>query len=71
MMFPFRTCVYQPPLTPLPNWVFEMYDAKCLAEKVHSSLEKIKLFSETTTSGTVKMQSIFTHFQKDLYIFDH
>jgi len=45
-----RTCVYQPPLTPLPNWVFEMYDAKCLAEKVHSSLEKIKLFSETTTS---------------------
>jgi len=45
-----RTCVYNAPLTAQPNWVWEMYDVNILAERIHTALEKLKLFTETKVS---------------------
>jgi len=45
-----RTSVYGAPLTPFPNWVYEMYDAQILVERVHQVLGKLKLFSQTRVS---------------------
>jgi len=43
----FRTPVYNIPLTPFPNWVYEQYDGNCLVEKAHNLLRKLRLFSQT------------------------
>ena len=42
-----RTPVYNIPLTPFPNWVYEQYDGNCLVEKAHNLLRKLRLFSQT------------------------
>jgi len=43
----YRTPVYNIPLTPFPNWVYEQYDGNCLVEKAHNLLRKLRLFSQT------------------------
>ena len=42
-----RTAVYAPPITPFPNWVYEMYNPDCLVERIHEALSHFKLFSQT------------------------
>lgn len=42
-----RTSVYAPPITPFPNWVYELYDPQCLVERIHKALAHFKLFSQT------------------------
>ena len=47
-----RPQIYGPPVTPFPNWVYEMYDPQCLVERIHAELSKskYKLFSQTTVA---------------------
>ena len=35
-----RPQIYGPPVTPFPNWVYEMYDPQCLVERIHAELSK-------------------------------
>ena len=42
-----RTAIYKPPVTPFPNWLYELYDPQCLVERIHEALANFKLFSQT------------------------
>ncbi len=46
-----RTKIYGPPMTPIPNWVFEMYDVKILVERVHDLLTSLRLFSHAKVNS--------------------
>ncbi len=45
-----RTHVYRAPLSAHPNWVYEMYDARILVERVHDILGTLRLFSHARVS---------------------
>ena len=53
-----RTAVYAPPITPFPNWVYEMYNPDCLVERIHEALSHFKLFSQTQVAIPTQPQEL-------------
>ena len=44
---PLRSPVYRAPLTPLPNWVYLMYDPRALVQRVHDQISSLRLYGQT------------------------